>query len=602
MSDQTITLLILAAAVAVFVWNKLPVGVVALGVALALWATRIITIEQAVGGFGSTTVVLIASLFVVAEGLNNAGITTWAGQMLASRSRGSKTRLLIMLMVTVAVLTAMITTNGSVAALVPMVVALAVQFAIRPSKVLMPLAFAAHAGSLLVLTASPVNVLTMEAAHETGVGEFNFFSFTLVGVPLLIGTILLVLLLGDKLLPDRTPTTALKDLSGLPETLKKQYLAEDKLGRFWASDASRLTGKQVDRLNAELPGDLHLLGVRSGGEPAPVDAVLRAGNELLVRGSVESLQRFAAEEGLSLDAGSEGTFASGLVTRDTGIAEVLVSPRSRYIGDEVYPGMITESGKLVVFGVRRGADDVESGHAIRLEAGDSLLLYGAWSDLEIQTRDPDVMLVDSPEAIRRQTIALGRKAYPALGILLGMVLLMSFDLVPPVAATLLAAIAMVLARVLTSEQAHRSINWPTLIIVGGMTPLSIAITQSGAAESISRQIVRIVGGGSPYVLLLGLFLVSAILGQMISNTATALIILPIAVTVAVDAGISPLTVLMCVNVAFAAAFLTPIATPANLMVMEPGGYRFGDYWKLGLVLMALYGVVAVLLVPQIWRF
>ncbi len=602
MSDQTMTLLILGVAIVVFVWNKLPVGTVALGVALALWASGVVTIEEAVSGFGSTTVILIASLFVVAEGLNNAGVTTWAGQMLATKSRGSKTRLLIMLMVTVALLTAMITTNGSVAALVPMVVALAVQFSVRPSKLLMPLAFAAHAGSLLVLTASPVNVLTLETARESGAGELNFFSFTLVGVPLLIGTIVLIVLLSDKLLPDREPTTALKDLSDLPDTLKQQYLAEDKLGRFWASDTSRLTGKTIDRLNAELPSDLHLLGVRSAGQPAPMDALLRSGDELLVRGNAVSLRTFATEEGLSLDTDTEGAFASGLVTRDTGIAEVLVAPRSRYVGDEVYPGMVTESGKLVVFGVRRGTEEVESGQSIRLEAGDSMLLYGTWSDLEKQTRDPDVILVDSPDAIRRQTIALGRSAAPALGILLGMVLLMSFDLVPPVVATLLAAMAMVLLRVLSPEQAHRSINWPTLIIVGGMTPLSIAITESGAAESISNQIVRLVGGGSPYILLLGLFLVSAILGQMISNTATALIILPIAVTVAADAGINPLAVLMCVNIAFAASFLTPIATPANLMVMEPGGYKFGDYWKLGIVLLALYAVVAVLLVPQIWKF
>ena len=142
------------------------------------------------------------------------------------------------------------------------------------------------------------------------------------------------------------------------------------------------------------------------------------------------------------------------MTRDTGVAEVLIAPRSRYIGDEVYPGMVTESGKLVVFGVRRGAEEMEAGASMRLEAGDSMLLYGAWADLEKQTRDPDVILVDSPDAIRRQTVALGRKAWPALGILAGMVLLMSFDLVPPVAATLLAAIGMVLLRVVTPEKAH----------------------------------------------------------------------------------------------------------------------------------------------------
>jgi di/tricarboxylate transporter len=602
MSDQTMTLLILAGAVALFIWNKIPVGSVALGVALALWATGVISVEEAVAGFGSPTVVLIAALFVVAEGLDNAGVTTWAGQLLAKHSRGSKRRLLIMLMVTVAVLTAMITTNGSVAALVPMVVALAVQFSIRPSKVLMPLAFAAHSGALLVLTASPVSVLTMETARESGVGELNFFSFTLLGVPLLIGTIVLVLLFGGRLLPDREPTTALKDLSALPGTLEKHYLAEDKLGRYWASDTSELTGKTIDRLNAELPADLHLLGVRSGGELASMDAPLRSGDELLVRGSEASLRAFAAEEGLSLDTDISGEFSSGLVTRDTGVAEVLISPRSRYIGDEVYPGMVTDSGKLVVFGVRRGTEQVESGRSIRLEAGDAMLLYGAWSDLEQQTRDPDVILVDSPDAIRRQTIALGKRAYPALAILAGMVVLMAFDLVPPVVATLVAAIAMIVLRVLPVEQAHRAINWPTLIIVGGMTPLSLAITRSGAAESISNRIVDLVGGGSPYLILLGLFAVSAILGQLISNTATALIVLPIAISVSAEAGISAIAVLMCVNVAFHAAFLTPIATPANLMVMEPGGYRFGDYWKLGLVLLILYGLVGILLVPQIWKF
>jgi di/tricarboxylate transporter len=412
----------------------------------------------------------------------------------------------------------------------------------------------------------------------------------------------LVLLFGDRLLPDRDPTSALKDLSAIPGTLEKHYLAEDKLGRFWASDTSELTGKTIDRLNAELPEDLHLLGVRTGGELASMDAQLRSGDELLIRGSEASLRAFATEEGLSLDTDVSGEFSSGLVTRDTGVAEVLISPRSRYIGDEVYPGMVTDSGKLVVFGVRRGTEQTESGHTIRLEAGDAMLLYGAWSDLEQQTRDPDVILVDSPDAIRRQTIAMGKRAYPALAILAAMVVLMAFDLVPPVVATLVAAIAMVVLRVLPVEQAHRAINWPTLIIVGGMTPLSLAITRSGAAESISNRIVDLVGGGSPYLILFGLFAVSAILGQLISNTATALIVLPIAISVSTEAGISAIAVLMCVNVAFHAAFLTPIATPANLMVMEPGGYRFGDYWKLGLVLLILYGLVGILLVPQIWKF
>ena len=190
----------------------------------------------------------------------------------------------------------------------------------------------------------------------------------------------------------------------------------------------------------------------------------------------------------------------------------------------------------------------------------------------------------------------------AIAVLVGMVILLATGIVPAAVAGLLAACAMILLGVLTVEQAYRGISWSTVVLVGGMISLSTAMLETGAAETLADGLVRIVGDAGPYALLLGLFLLTATLGQLISNMATALIVIPIAISAAADVGVSAQPVLMAVAVSAAASFLTPVATPANLMVMEPGGYRFGDYWKLGLPLLALFGAVAVLLVPVFWRF
>jgi di/tricarboxylate transporter len=281
------------------------------------------------------------------------------------------------------------------------------------------------------------------------------------------------------------------------------------------------------------------------------------------------------------------------------VAEVIVTPRSRYVGDTAFPGMVTESGELVILAVQRHGEDLGPGE-VALKAGDSLLLQGTWAALDEQTRDLNVALVDSPDAIRRQTVPLGPRALPALVILGAMVALLTTGLVPAAVAGLLAAIAMVLSGVVTVEQAHRAMSWTTLILVAGMIPLSTAITDTGAADLLAGTIVGAVGGGGPYAILLGVFLVNAILGQLISNTATALILIPIALSVAAEMGVSPMPLLMCVNVASAAALLTPVATPANIMVKGPGGYEFSDYVKLGFPLLLLYLVVAVFLVPFWW--
>ncbi|MDA0173881.1 SLC13 family permease [Solirubrobacter taibaiensis] len=514
MDDSTITYVVLGAAVVLFVVDKVPVAVVAVLVALSLWASGVLSLEDALAGFGDPTVLFIASLFVVSEALEASGVTAWVGQQLVARVGGSRTRLIVMTMGLAAGLTALLNVNGAVAALVPVAVVLAVQTGRSPSQLMLPLAFAAHAGSLLALTGTPVNVIVSDAVP--GGDGFGFFSFALVGVPLVLGTVAIVLVFGERLLPARTPRSIAPDFSGHARTLIAQY--------------------ELDH---------------------PEEALLN---------------------------------------RRSGVAEVVIPPRSALAGDRVFPGMVTESGDLVVLAVQRRGEDVG---AVALTEGDTLLLQGTWAALDRGL--DEVLVVDEPELVRR-AMPLGAGAKRALVVMAAMVLLLATGAVPPAAAGLLAASALLVLRVLTVEQAQRGVSWTTVVLVGGMMSLSTAMVATGAAAQLADVLVDVVGDAGPYALLLGLFVLTAVLGQLISNMATALIVIPVALSAAADMDVAAEPVLMAVTVSAAAAFLTPVATPANLMVMEPGGYRFGDYWKLGLPLLVWFGLVAVLLVPVFWSF
>jgi di/tricarboxylate transporter len=516
-SDVAITYLVLAAVVVAFVSGRVPTAIAAIGVALALWATGVLELEQALAGFGDPTVLFIASLFVVSEGLDSSGVTAWAGQRLIDAAGKSRLRLIVLTMALVALLTALINVNGSVAALVPVVVVMAVRVGRSPSQLLLPLAFGAHAGSLLTLTGTPVNVIIADAAADAGVGRFGFFEFALVGVPLVLGTIAIVALLGERLLPSRTARTIGPDFSGFARTLVEQY---------------------------EL-------------EHAP----------------------------------------HALVSRGSGVAEVVIPPRSELEGRVVFPGMVTDSGDLVVLAARRAGEDLGE---TELAEGDVLLLRGTWAALDEQLEDPAVLVVDAPGQVRRQAVPFGPGAKRAIAVLAAMVVLLVTGAVPAVVAGLLAACAVVLLGLMSVEQAYRSVSWTTVLLVGGMISLSTAMVETGAAEDLAGGLVDLVADSGPYALLLALFALTAAFGQLISNMATALIVIPIALSAAAEMDVSAKPVLMAVCVSAAAAFLTPVATPANLMVMGPGGYRFGDYWRLGLPLLAFFGVVAVLLVPVFW--
>jgi di/tricarboxylate transporter len=515
----TATLIILALAVVGFVSGRIPIGVVAVGVAVGLWLTGVLDLGQALAGFGDPTVVFIATLFVVSESLDATGVTAWAGSQVIRRTGTSRSALLVVVGLLVAVVTAFISVNGAVAALIPMVVVVALRARIPPSQMLLPLAFAAHAGSLLALTGTPVNIIVTELARDAGARPFGFFEFALTGLPLLAGTLVVILLFGRRLLPHRTPDRLPTDLSAQTSAWRTQY---------------------------DLP---------------------------------------------------DGT---SLTSPTRGFAEVVVAPRSSLIGLHLFPGMTTPSGDLVVEGLQRGGTDL-TGRKQRLRAGDTLLLSGTWDDLEHHTSGPDVVVVTPPAELRRG-VPLGKGAKRSIAVLLAMVVLLATGVLPAAIAGLLAAVALILMGVVTPAQAYRSISWTTVVLIAGMIPLSTAFVTTGTADLLADELLRLTGDVSPTAALLVICLLTVVLGQLISNAATVLIVAPVAIAVADDLGVSVLPFLMALAVAGAASFLTPVATPANTMVMEPGGYRFGDYWKLGLPLLLLYLVAAVFWVPVLLPF
>ncbi|MCH6231938.1 SLC13 family permease [Microbacterium sp. CFH 31415] len=520
MDPVAATLIILALAIVAFVSNRVPLGIVALSVSLALFFTGVLTLPQALAGFGDPTVLFIAALFVVSESLDASGVTAWAGQKVIGRAGTRRLPLLVLICVLVAGAAALISINGAVAALLPLVVVVASRAGIPTSQLLMPLAFAASAGSLLLLTGTPVNVIVSEIAAENGGRPFGYFEFALVGVPLVVVTVAFMALFGRPLLPVRTVSSMPLDLVRHARLLRQQY-------------------------------------------------------------------------SLSLDTGV-------IMGPQNGVSEVVIPPRSPLIGSTVYCGMAAPGGDLVILAARRGEEQLK-GQDITLQAGDVLLMQGTWDDLTRHAEKTGVLVVDPPARLRR-SVPLGRGAKRSLVVLAAMIVLLATGVVPPVVAGLLAAMALVLTRTVTPMQAYRSISWTTIVLIAGMIPLSTAFIETGTAALVADGLLSLLGAGGPHVALAALCLLTVVLGQLISNTATVLIVAPIAVSVAASLDLSVQPFMMALTVAAAASFLTPIATPVNLMVMEPGGYRFGDYWKLGLPLAVIFLLFAVLYVPLVWPF
>jgi di/tricarboxylate transporter len=598
-----ITLSIISAAMVLFVWNRVPAAVVAVGTSLALYFAGILTTQETLGGFGDPVVILIAALLAIASGLEIAGVGAWAGQLLIRHTGKSDTWRIVAIMIVAAIFSALIGMNGAVAAMLSVTVVVAVRTGVAPSRLMIPLAFACLTGSKLTLLGTPVNVIAAAQADEAGVGHIGFFEWSVLGVPLLAGTILIIVLFGKSLLPERRGQSIPADLSTHAHTLVEQYRLQDGLNHFRVRQTSAYVGKSRTEIDLENYPGLHLVALLDGASATPLERdQIADGDRILVRGNAEAAGQFAADMHLAVREDDMTTpVGDALLNRSSGLAEVVIPTRSKMIGQLVFPGMTTEHADLMVLAIQRGGVEMRQ-EAVTLRAGDHLLLQGTWKGLDQYLSDPKVLVVDAPESLQKQAVALGLGARAAVAILILLVVLLSFDITPaPIAAVICAAL-MLVTGVLTLPQFYKGIDWNTCILIGAMIPPATAMSKTGAATLIGDYVVNALGSGGPYVVLAGIFLVTAVISQFISNTSAALVMMPIGLATATEMGVSALPMMMGVAMGASASFLTPFANGVSLMVYGPGGYRFGDFWKIGLPVTIWALIVTVVVVPLYWKF
>lgn len=594
MADSVTTLIVLAVSVALFISNRLPVGVVAILTALALPALGIIDLPTALAGFGDPAVIFIATLFVVSEGLEKSGITAWAGRQITGRAGGGHVRLLVAVMVVTAMLSALISPNGAAAAMIPITLAAARSSHQRPAALLMPVAFAASAGALLTLSGSAVNVMVSETAREVSGAGFGFFEFARAGIILVAGTVLVAIVCG-RLIPTSRDASISKDFGAHLDTLLDEYEIEQGFFHLLVKESTQ-RGLTVEGLRT---ASVRVYAAQSRAEEIRgTDEVLQPGDILLATGPGDEVRRLAESMGLSIEmAPLTRQDKSQLIHEHVGLAEVIVPPRSPLIGQLFVTGM--QRGGTTVLSIRR-REKASGTTPVRLRVGDALLLHGSWPAIFRLEDDEEVLLIDSPEEVRRQIAPMGRNARWTAAITAGMVILLASGYVAPAVAGLLAACALVLTGVVSVPEAYRAISWQTVVLIGGLISLSVAIRVSGAADIVAHLVVRFARSGGLIEILAVLFVVTAALGQVISNTATALVMLPIVTAISQTTGTDPRLMLMSLAVASGASVLTPIATPANMMVGAAAGYHFGDYWKFGAVTMVVWAAVGILVVPMVW--
>lgn len=600
---------------------------------LALFLAGILSLDQALAGFSDSTVIMIAALFVVGEGLSRTGVTAWLGDKILELAGSNKVRLLVVMMIGTALLSAFISNTGTVATLLPAVVAAAWHIGSVPSKFLIPLAFAANTGGLLTLTGTPPNIVVADTLSNAGLEPFSYFEYALIGLPLLSSAVIYMVFLGRKLLPkrkvDERPAELLEEVEQLAETfslegqlyrLRVRYqspligltLAQAAFGHDYGVSVLRIEKphaedfeqvSDLERRRRRAQERLEALQERDQDVPGP-ETVFEAHDILLVKGSGQAIYKVMADYDLGVlpvDDDSTG-LSEVLLSTEVGIAEILLSPRSVYIGRTVAEAHFAEKFRVQVLTIRRGESFLGRRHE-ELAFGDALLVRGRWQDIErLRKERRNFVVVGSPEDMSRQVADLTPRSILAVLALIGMIAMMITGIVPAVVATLIAAIIMVLGGCLSMSQSYRSISWQSVVLIAAMIPMSTALAITGGAELLADALVNTFGAIGPLALMAGVFLLTTAFSQVINNTATAVLVAPIVLQAALDLDISPYPLLMAVAVSASTAFLTPIGTTTNLMVLTPGGYRFNDYIKVGLPLITIFLLVSLIFIPIIWPF
>ena len=630
--EMWLVLGILIAAIVLFITEWLRVDVVALGVVITLMISGVLSTGEALSGFSNSAVLTIAALFVVGGAALQTGLAGMIGRRILTAAGTSELRLMAVLMGAVALLSSFMSDTGTVAVLLPAVIILARSTKIAPSKLLIPLAFGSLLGGAMTLIGTPPNIIVSDLLREEGLRPFQFFDYTPIGLVLVAVGIIFMLFIGRHLLPDRQvrlegqrlPTPKeLIDLYRLPDNLFRlrvrrgsdlvgRTIAESRLGNEFGvtalnimrspeprSERVVLTGhaRETERPREDEDGrDAKALPII----PEP-DTVIQVDDILIVQGDGNHVAHAAAHWNLGVQP-PKPKDEKALLSREVGVAEVLLPPRSSMVGKTLTETQFGSRFKLTVLGINRPGINVP--HDLKsavLQFGDTLLVQGAWKDiLALKRLGRDFIVTGQPEAML--AVPDRQKTRIALIILLGMLVLMITDALPVATSSMLAALAMVLTGCLTMDEAYQSINWPAIILVAGMLPMSIALEKVGLVDVAANGLIGMLGNAGPLAILAGLFLLTSLFTQVLSNTATTVIVAPIALAAAQTLGIQPYAFLMAVAIAASMAFATPVASPVNTLVMGAGDYRFGDYAKVGVPMILLSLAVSVLLLPLLWPF
>ncbi|MDM8518840.1 SLC13 family permease [Anaerolineales bacterium HSG6] len=633
--DMIIAFLILGITIFAFVLDKIRMDIVALLALLSLHLTGLLTVNQVLAGFSNSTVIMITGLFVVGAGLFRTGVADWISQKLLGLAGTDQVSLIIVLMAGTGLLSGFLSNTGTVAVLLPAVVAAAIRIDVAPSKLLIPLAVAANVGGMLTLIGTPPNIVISDALEAAGEAPMGFFEFSLIGIPLLIVAVVYTVFIGRRFLPENKTKERHARASVSAEELVQSYQLEQSLYRVRVRPESKLVGKTLaqaaigqdfgisvlhidyppiedeeeeednrsPKIIEEIADRIRHRGHTSQHEAVAVTAptaktTIQANQRLLLRGELDAVSRLALKYNLGMDPLSDEERLQA--EQDLlSLVEVLITPRSTLIGRTLeHTNFARKYGVQVLSVVRRG-QPLADYTTQKLAFGDALLVTGVQKQVQLLQNEARNFVVVGESIAGGDKVQLNSKSFIAIGAMFLMMGLMLTKTVPAVIAVIIAALVMVIAKCITMEQAYRSISWESVVMIAAMLPMSTALQETGGAELIANTMVSVVGGN--LVLLLGaMFILTVTFTQVISNTATSVLLAPIAIKAASDMGVPARAVMMMVAVGASTAFITPIASPVNMLVLNPGGYKFADFSKGGLPLAVIFMVISIILVPLIW--
>jgi len=578
---------------------------VGLLVVLSLMLSGILTEREALAGFGNPVVLIVAGLLVVGEMLTRTGIAFAIGNWMTRVGGSSEVRMLVVLMLVAGVLGSVMSSTAVVAILIPVVINVAGKTNINASRLLIPLSYGALISGMLTLIATTPNLVASEELSGSGYGAFGFFSFAPIGTAvLLVGILYMVfvgrhLLPGDKIAPPKPKTQSLRELIAefdlLPRLHRLHVNAQSPLVGA-ALNESQLSSHQARVVVIERSGRF---GIATTAAPSS-DKMIRAGDILVIQADPSNIT--VIEEAFKLERVAIGDAERKRWAQDVGLATVLIHPESRLAGKTLHEVKFRTRAGLQVLALRRGGEVLTEFLDVKLRLGDALLVLGPWKKIvELRHDVHDYLVLTLPTELD-QVAPARNKAPVALLILLTMVALSAFKIVPVTVAVLMAALAAVMTRCLTMEEGYRAIHWNSVVLIAAMLPVADALQKTGGVTLIVDGLVSGLGQSGPYAMMTGIFALTAILGMFMSNTGTAVLMAPIAISAAEALGVAPYAFVMTVAIAASAAYVTPMSSPIVTLVVAPGNYRFMDFVKVGLPLLLLTWGVAMVITPLVFPF